>query len=183
MASCRIALTKGRLEANSVAMFERMGYDMAGLKNKGRRLIIPVPDADAEIVLAKAPDVITYVERGVCDMGIVGKDTIMEQGGSFYEVLDLGFGVCRFALAAPGRRGFLRRLPNQGDRDEISGCYAPVFRGAEHGRGYRKNRGLGRARPFAGTCGRDCRHWSKQARRSKRTVWPCWKPSRPYRPV
>ena len=46
MASCRIALTKGRLEANSVAMFERMGYDMAGLKNKGRRLIIPVPDAD-----------------------------------------------------------------------------------------------------------------------------------------
>ena len=100
MASCRIALTKGRLEANSVAMFERMGYDMAGLKNKGRRLIIPVPDADAEIVLAKAPDVITYVERGVCDMGIVGKDTIMEQGGSFYEVLDLGFGVCRFALAA-----------------------------------------------------------------------------------
>lgn len=53
MASCRIALTKGRLEANSVAMFERMGYDMAGLKNKGRRLIIPVPDADAEIVLAR----------------------------------------------------------------------------------------------------------------------------------
>ena len=100
MASCRIALTKGRLEANSVAMFERMGYDMAGLKNKGRRLIIPVPDAVAEIGLAKAPDVITFVERGVCDIGIVGKDTIMEQGGSFYEVLDLGFGVCRFALAA-----------------------------------------------------------------------------------
>lgn len=100
MASCRIALTKGRLESNSVAMFERMGYDMAGLKNKGRRLVIPVPDADAEIVLAKAPDVITYVERGVCDMGIVGKDTVMEHGGSFYEVLDLGFGSCRFALAS-----------------------------------------------------------------------------------
>ena len=51
-------------------------------------------------MLAKAPDVITYVEHGVCDLGVVGKDTILEQSGSpFYEVLDLGFGKCRFALA------------------------------------------------------------------------------------
>ena len=50
-------------------------------------------------MLAKAPDVITYVEHGVCDLGIAGKDTILEQGRSFYEVLDLGFGKCRFALA------------------------------------------------------------------------------------
>ena len=52
-----------------------------------------------DAVLAKAPDVITYVEHGVCDLGIVGKDTILEKGGTFYEVLDLGFGKCRFALA------------------------------------------------------------------------------------
>jgi ATP phosphoribosyltransferase len=52
-----------------------------------------------EIVLAKAADVITYVEHGVCDVGIVGKDTIMEYGKSFYEVLDLNFGECKFALA------------------------------------------------------------------------------------
>ena len=52
------------------------------------------------MVLAKAADVITYVEHGVCDMGVVGKDTIMEYGGAFFEVLDLGFGRCRFALAA-----------------------------------------------------------------------------------
>ena len=52
-----------------------------------------------EAVLAKAPDVITYVEHGVCDLGVVGKDTILERGGAFYEVLDLGFGRCRFALA------------------------------------------------------------------------------------
>ena len=54
-----------------------------------------------EVVLAKAADVITYVEHGVCDLGVVGKDTIAESGGSFYEILDLGFGRCRFALAAP----------------------------------------------------------------------------------
>ena len=52
-----------------------------------------------DAVLAKAPDVITYVEHGVCDLGVVGKDTILEKGGAFYEVLDLNFGKCRFALA------------------------------------------------------------------------------------
>ena len=55
------------------------------------------------MVLAKAADVITYVENGVCDLGVVGKDTIMENGRSFYEILDLGFGKCRFALA--GKEG------------------------------------------------------------------------------
>ncbi len=58
-----------------------------------------MPNYPLDAVLAKAPDVITYVEHGVCDLGIVGKDTILEQGESFYEVLDLGFGRCRFALA------------------------------------------------------------------------------------
>lgn len=52
-------------------------------------------------MLAKAADVATYVDNGVCDIGVVGKDTIMEMGGTFYEVADLGFGKCRFALALP----------------------------------------------------------------------------------
>jgi len=68
---------------------------------------VPVSELGLSVVLAKAPDVITYVEHGVCAMGIVGKDTIMESGGSFYEVLDLGFGRCRFALAAPAGTDFL----------------------------------------------------------------------------
>ena len=58
-----------------------------------------LPNYPLDAVLSKAPDVITYVEHGICDLGIVGKDTIMEQGGSFFEVLDLNFGKCRFALA------------------------------------------------------------------------------------
>lgn len=100
MKPLRIALTKGRLEKKTTELFERAGYDCSGLHDKGRRLIIPVGDG-IEAVLAKAPDVITYVEHGVCDVGIVGKDTIMENGRNFYEVLDLGFGRCRFALAGP----------------------------------------------------------------------------------
>ena len=97
MSSLRIALTKGRLEKQTVELFEKMGIDCDELKNKGRRLILKANDY--EVVLAKAADVITYVEHGVCDMGVVGKDTIMEKGGSFYEMVDLGFGKCRFALA------------------------------------------------------------------------------------
>ena len=105
MRPIRIALTKGRLEKDTVALFDRMGLDTSAIKDKGRRLILPVGDG-LEVVLAKAADVITYVEHGVCDIGVVGKDTIAESGGSFYEVLDLGFGRCRFALAAPKDRDF-----------------------------------------------------------------------------
>jgi len=97
----RIALTKGRLENNIVELFDEMGYDTGNLKDKGRKLLLSIPDKNMDVVLAKAADVITYVEHGVCDVGVVGKDTIVESGGTFYEVLDLGFGKCKFALAVP----------------------------------------------------------------------------------
>lgn len=95
----RIALTKGRLEKSTVELFEKLGYNCDEIHNKGRRLILKVGDGRFEVVLAKAADVITYVEHGVCDLGVVGKDTILEKGASFYELLDLGFGKCKFALA------------------------------------------------------------------------------------
>ena len=95
----RIALTKGRLEKDTVSLLEKLGYDCTAVREKGRRLILPIPDANLEVVLAKANDVITYVEHGVCDMGVVGKDTIIEMQGKFVELVDLGFGRCKFALA------------------------------------------------------------------------------------
>ncbi len=101
MRKLRIALTKGRLEKQTVALFEKMGLDCTALHNKGRRLILPVGDYEA--VLAKAADVVTYVEHGVCDIGVVGRDTIVEYGKSFYEVCDLGLGKCDFCLA--GKKG------------------------------------------------------------------------------
>lgn len=106
MKSLRIALTKGRLEKSTIALFEAIGYDCSQVINKGRRLILPIGNGEIEVVLAKAADVITYVEHGVCDLGVVGKDTILEQGRIFYELLDLGFGKCRFALAAPKGKDF-----------------------------------------------------------------------------
>ena len=102
----RIALTKGRLLDRSVELFEGMGLDCTPIRQPGRRLVHAIPNYPLDAVLAKAPDVITYVEHGVCDLGIVGKDTILEKGGSFYEVLDLGFGRCRFALAVKSGSDF-----------------------------------------------------------------------------
>lgn len=102
----RIALTKGRLEKKTLTLLEQAGYDVHELRENTRRLIFSLPGSNVELVLAKAADVITYVEHGACDMGVVGKDTIMEQGGSYYEVMDLGFGRCRFALAGKAGQDF-----------------------------------------------------------------------------
>jgi ATP phosphoribosyltransferase regulatory subunit len=127
----RIALTKGRLEKKAVELFEEIGFDCTEVHEKGRRLILNVTreDLSFEVVLAKPNDVITYVESGVCDLGIVGKDTILEDGGKFFEVLDLGFGRCRFAVA--GKKG-------QKDSTEIKTIatkYPKVARSFYDGRG------------------------------------------------
>ena len=100
----RLALTKGRIEQKAVAILEACGYDVSELRDKGRKLLFRC--GNLEVVLAKAADVITYVDHGTCDVGIVGRDTVMEMGGDFYELLDLGFGKCRFALAGIKGKNF-----------------------------------------------------------------------------
>ncbi len=102
----RIALTKGRLEKDAIGLFNAIGFDCSKLQDKGRKLFLSIPQNNIDIVFAKAADVITYVEHGVCDLGIVGMDTILEYGGVFYEILDLGFGACRFVLAVPSGKDF-----------------------------------------------------------------------------
>lgn len=101
MSAIRMAVTKGRIEQEAVELLERAGYGCEGLRSKGRRLIIPTDGGELDLVLAKAADVLTFVETGACDVGIVGKDTILEHGGTFYEMADLGIGRCRMVLAAP----------------------------------------------------------------------------------
>ncbi|MDL2273181.1 ATP phosphoribosyltransferase [Oscillospiraceae bacterium OttesenSCG-928-G22] len=99
MKRLKLALTKGRLQNKTIELFDKLGYDTSPVTEPSRRLVHSIPNGPVDVVLAKAADVITYVEHGVCDMGVVGKDTILEEGRSFYEMLDLGFGRCRFALA------------------------------------------------------------------------------------
>ncbi|MBC6310382.1 ATP phosphoribosyltransferase [Listeria sp. FSL L7-1582] len=100
MKSLQIALTKGRLEKSAVALLERAGVDCAMLHEKSRKLIFKSEDAPYSFILAKAPDVTTYVKHGVADIGIVGKDVLMEQDKEHYEMLDLKIGQCQFCLAS-----------------------------------------------------------------------------------
>lgn len=97
--SISIALTKGRLEKKAVEMLERSGYGVEALKDKGRALIFEDSKKDVRYFLAKPNDVITYVQHGVADIGIVGKDTLLEGDDDYYELLDLKTGICKFILA------------------------------------------------------------------------------------
>jgi len=97
--SLSIALTKGRLEKKTVEMLAKSGYGIEKLQDKGRALVFPDTQKDIQYFLAKPNDVITYVEHGVADIGIVGKDTLMEGGKDYYELLDLNTGICSFILA------------------------------------------------------------------------------------
>ncbi len=98
--SLRIALTKGRLEKKTIDLLETMGYGIEGVRNKGRELVIKDTAKDIEYVLVKSNDCITYVEHGVADLGVVGKDTLLEGGQDYYEMLDLGIGRCSFIVAS-----------------------------------------------------------------------------------
>jgi ATP phosphoribosyltransferase len=93
-----IALAKGRLSELSIELFERIGLDCSKLKEKSRKLIFTDDENKIKFMLVKASDVPTYVEYGAADIGIVGKDTIMEDGRNLYELLDLKFGACRMCV-------------------------------------------------------------------------------------
>lgn len=95
-----IALTKGRLEKQSVAIFEKCGYGIDCLKNKGRQLVFKDTIKNNAYFLVKAMDCVTYVEHGVADVGIVGKDTLLEASDNYYEMMDLNIGKCCFIMAS-----------------------------------------------------------------------------------
>ena len=102
------ALAKGRLANKSLEMFEKIGITCEELKDKSsRKLIFTNEELKARFFLAKANDVPTYVEYGAADIGICGKDTILEEGRKLYEVIDLGFGRCRMCVCGPESAGEL----------------------------------------------------------------------------
>lgn len=96
------ALAKGRLAKKSLETFEKFGITCEEMKDeKTRKLIFVNEELKLKFFLAKAGDVPTYVEYGAADIGIVGKDTILEEGRKLFEVADLGFGKCRMCVCGP----------------------------------------------------------------------------------
>ena len=96
------ALGKGRLANRTLKLLEEIGITCEEMKDKDtRKLIFVNEELKLRFFLAKGPDVPTYVEYGAADIGVVGEDTILEEGRNIYEVLDLGFGKCRMCVCGP----------------------------------------------------------------------------------
>ncbi len=97
-----IALTKGRLASKTLELFEKAGVAAREAEDKdSRKLIFQDDNLGIRYFLAKGPDVPTYVAYGAADIGVVGRDTILEEGRNIYEVLDLGYGKCRMCICGP----------------------------------------------------------------------------------
>lgn len=99
-----VALPKGRLGEKVYSMFEKAGFPCPSIKEVNRKLIFENEDAGVRYFWVKPSDVAIYVERGAADVGIAGKDILLEYEPDIYELLDLGIGKCRMAVAAP--KGF-----------------------------------------------------------------------------
>lgn len=96
----RVALPKGRMGDKVYSVFEKIGYGSSGYGGDNRKLVFESDNGGASFILVKPSDVTVYVERGAADLGVVGKDVLMEKSPDVYEILDLGVGKCRMAVAA-----------------------------------------------------------------------------------
>ena len=120
------ALGKGRLVNNTMELLEKCGIKCQEVTDKStRKLIFTNEELKLRFFLAKGPDVPTYVEHGAADIGIVGKDTIMEENRSVYEVLDLGFGKCRMCVCGPESA---RDLLNHHEMIRVASKYPNIAR-------------------------------------------------------
>lgn len=96
-----VALPKGRIQYDTMKLLEGIGISCDEMKKESRKLIFELPEEKMRFMVVRASDVPTYVEYGAADMGVVGKDVLMEQGKNIYEPLDLKIGYCRMVVAEP----------------------------------------------------------------------------------
>jgi ATP phosphoribosyltransferase len=108
-----IALSKGKLLDPTLEVFRRAGYVSARVVTDSRKLVFPCPEIGITFLIVRPTDVPTYVEYGAADVGICGKDVLLEQDSDVYEPLDLGFGACRIAVAALRGQGSRNRLSSK----------------------------------------------------------------------
>lgn len=119
-----IALAKGRLARNTIEILEQIGISCEEIKDKtSRKLIFVNEELKLKFFLSKANDVPTYVEYGAADIGVVGKDTILEEGRKMFEVVDLGMGKCRMCVAGPENA---RELLNHGELIRVATKYPNI---------------------------------------------------------
>lgn len=124
------ALGKGRLANKTMELFEEIGITCEEMKDKNsRKLIFVNEELKLRFFLSKGPDVPTYVEYGAADIGIVGRDTILEENRNVYEVLDLGYGKCRMCVCGPVSA---RELLQHHERIRVASKYPNIARDYFH---------------------------------------------------
>jgi len=138
-----LAVPKGRVQDEAIALFARAGVDLSPIQDGSRRLVFELPAAGLRVLVVRDADVPTYVEHGAADAGIAGRDVLEERGSDLYEPLDLKIGACRLSVAEPmdpparavddeGRGAHLRyctKFPNLTRRHlEAAGIVADVIK-------------------------------------------------------
>ena len=108
-----IALSKGKLLSPTLALFRQAGYSGYHVQDGDRRLILEFPDHGHRILIVRPSDVPVYVEYGAADLGVVGKDVLLEQTPDVYEPVDLGLGVCKLVVAKPNGQTPIQRLSSK----------------------------------------------------------------------
>jgi len=108
-----IALSKGKLLSPTLALFRQAGYSAYHVDESDRRLILEYPDHGHRVLIVRPSDVPVYVEYGAADLGVVGKDVLLEQSPDVYEPLDLGLGVCKLVVAKPNGQSPIQRLSSK----------------------------------------------------------------------
>jgi ATP phosphoribosyltransferase len=99
-----IALPKGKLGIDAIKLLGRAGYPVESLETDSRKLFFAYPEAGINYIICRPTDIPTYVDYGAADVGIVGKDSIVESNKDVFELVDLKFGACRFVAAIPRKR-------------------------------------------------------------------------------
>jgi ATP phosphoribosyltransferase len=108
-----IALSKGKLLPPTLALFRQAGYSGYHVQDGDRRLILEFPDHGHRVLIVRPSDVPVYVEYGAADLGVVGKDVLLEQSPDVYEPVDLGLGVCKLVVAKPNGQIPIQRLSSK----------------------------------------------------------------------
>jgi ATP phosphoribosyltransferase len=108
-----IALSKGKLLSPTLALFRQAGYSGYHVQDGDRRLILEFPDHGHRVLIVRPSDVPVYVEYGAADLGVVGKDVLLEQSPDVYEPVDLGLGVCKLVVAKPNGQTPIQRLSSK----------------------------------------------------------------------
>ena len=128
MSMITLALSKGRIFEETLPLLAAAGIEVLEDPEKSRKLILPTNQPDVQVVLVRATDVPTYVEYGGADLGVTGKDTLIEHGGmSLYQPLDLQIAKCRMSVAVPEGFDYVSEV-RQGSRLRVATKYTAIAR-------------------------------------------------------